>query len=312
MAEIVVTPRSKLLKPVTITETPDSRVEKVINDLAGTYKCSPHRLRLTKLDATTNKQVPLDITKSLIANGVEGEKITLYVKDLGPQISWRMVFFIEYLGPLIIHPLVWFGVEKLYPDTTRTVTQTLAFFMVNFHFFKREFETLAVHQFSNATMPVFNIFKNSAHYWILSGINLSLFIYGPPDYPTSGASKFFFHVANHPGYINALCVAIWFYAEISNFVTHLLLAQLRANDTKRYVIPYGYGFNWVSCPNYFFESLAWFAYALLINNWAGWLFFVIATGQMWVWAVKKHKRYLKTFGDEYKKLRRKIYVPGVI
>lgn len=31
---------------------------------------------------------------------------SIIVKDLGPQISWRTVFLIEYLGPLLIHQIV--------------------------------------------------------------------------------------------------------------------------------------------------------------------------------------------------------------
>jgi len=105
---------------------------------------------------------------------------------------------------------------------------------------------------------------------------------------------------------------LWAFAEFSNFKTHKILSNLRNKDTKKYVIPFGYGFNLVSCPNYFFESLAWLSYALLVGNWSAWIFLFVSTAQMWLWAVKKHKRYLKTFGDEYKKLKRKIFVPYVI
>ena len=40
-----------------------------------------------------------------------------------------------------------------------------------------------------------------------------------------------------------------------------------AGTTKR-AIPYGYGFNWVSCPNYFFEIGAWVSIFGLTGSWA--------------------------------------------
>lgn len=64
----------------------------------------PHRQRLT-LPAKAgagSKPIVLEDNKALSAYGLkEGDSIV--VKDLGPQISWRAVFCIEYLGPLLIH-----------------------------------------------------------------------------------------------------------------------------------------------------------------------------------------------------------------
>jgi very-long-chain enoyl-CoA reductase len=51
--------------------------------------------------------------------------------------------------------------------------------MIMAHFIKREIETLFVHRFSHSTMPFFNVFKNSFHYHLLSGINLAYWVYGP-------------------------------------------------------------------------------------------------------------------------------------
>ncbi|GEQ70254.1 hypothetical protein JCM33374_g3930 [Metschnikowia sp. JCM 33374] len=244
------------------------------------------------------------------AQSLSGE-VVVYAKDLGPQIAWKTVFLLEYLGPILIHGLVYavasyaFGVEQ-------SQTQKLALFLAVAHFVKREYETLYVHRFSNSTMPFFNLFKNSGHYWILSGINLSVFVYSYSRQHLAAAgplAKFVFHVNDLPPVVNYALVLLWAFAETSNFITHVKLSGIRANDSKAYAIPYGYGFDWVVCPNYFFESLSWLSFALLVGNWSAWLFLVISSSQMYVWALKKNKRYLTTFGDEYKKLRRAKYIP---
>lgn len=43
---------------------------------------------------------------SLASNNIVND-CAIYFKDLGVQISWRLVFVLEYLGPIIIVPLLW-------------------------------------------------------------------------------------------------------------------------------------------------------------------------------------------------------------
>jgi len=45
-----------------------------------------------------------DDLQSLKAFG--GPELRIVVKDLGMQLSWRLVYMIEYLGPLLIFPLL--------------------------------------------------------------------------------------------------------------------------------------------------------------------------------------------------------------
>lgn len=59
------------------------------------------------------------------------------------------------------------------------------------------------------------------------------------------------------------------WAELSNLLTHITLRNLRPAGTRRRAIPYGYGFDLVSCPNYFFETVAWTAVCFLTTSWSG-------------------------------------------
>ena len=130
------------------------------------------------------------------------------------------------------------------------------------HFVKREYETLFVHRFSAATMPARNLAKNSAHYWLLSGVNLAYWLYAPgarvsaPWWP--GALEPATHAA-----VRHAAVALFVFAQASNYATHVTLRNLRPDGSTKRQIPRGYGFGLVTCPNYMFEALAWHAHCAL-------------------------------------------------
>lgn len=287
----------------------------IVDKISAKSKLNENRIRLTRKTAT--RQEPLSSEKLLsdyfdaatLKSGVE-----LYVKDLGPQIGYKTVFVLEYLGPLLIQAVIhrYFVHVK---GVQQTQTQVLAYALTLLHFLKREFETLFVHRFSNASMPLFNLFKNSTHYWILSGFNLAFFVYSQDAATVASAGsikKFLFHVNSYPTYVNVALVAVWVFAQASNYFTHVKLSQLRSGDLKAYVIPKGYGFDLLVCPNYFFESLGWLTFSVLVGNWSAWLFFIVGTGQMYLWAVARKQKYLKTFGDDFKKLKRAVFIPYVL
>ncbi|KAI0258363.1 3-oxo-5-alpha-steroid 4-dehydrogenase-domain-containing protein [Gloeopeniophorella convolvens] len=239
-----------------------------------------------------------------VAGVLDGGEVA--VKDLGPQVSWRTVFMVEYAGPLVIHPLFYHLPKVFYRGPVQhSQLQKYVYAMVILHFVKREVESVFVHRFSHATMPLRNIFKNSAHYHILSGLFLAYPIYGP----TYSVNSPFIRgtMRSNPQFLWALA-GVWLYAELSNLKTHLITRSLRpAGSTKRSV-PHGYGFNLVSFPNYFFESLAWAAVAYMSGSWSAWFFWTVSTAQMLSWAAKKHRAYKKEFGKEFPR-GRKAMIP---
>jgi very-long-chain enoyl-CoA reductase len=279
-------------------------VREVKSILAGEYpKFSTDRQKMT---LKGDKKPLSDATRLAdigFANGGE-----LEVKDLGAQVSWQTVFLVEYAGPLVIHPLIYHFPKVFYgKDVHHSTLQTYVYYFVLAHFAKREFETLFIHRFSHDTMPLRNIFKNSAHYHILSGLFLALDMYRPAFAATSPYIRSTYR--DDPFFLQLLVGAFAFF-ELSNFWTHLTLRSLRPTGSRKRAIPRGYGFSLVSFPNYFFESMVWLTISLFTGSWAAYLFFTVSTGQMLLWAQKKHAAYKKEFGNEYPR-GRKAMIPFI-
>ena len=153
------------------------------------------------------------------------------------------------------------------------------------HYTKRELETLFVHKFSNDTMPLMNIFKNSFHYWILFGL-FTMYFYLHPSYtPPAWANDTVFTGA-------AVLFAIF---EFLNLMAHITLSNLRKPGTTQRGIPYGWGFGLVSCANYFWEACAWTVFTVQSQVLGAYVFLAFSAWQMAIWAVKKHKRYRSEF-----------------
>lgn len=71
---------------------------------------------------------------------------------------------------------------------------------------------------------------------------------------------------------------------------HLILAGLRPAGQKGYVIPRGFLFDYITCPNYTSEILGWLCFSVATSTLPAALFSVAGTAQMWQWAAGKHAR----------------------
>ncbi|CAG8904665.1 unnamed protein product [Penicillium egyptiacum] len=304
---LVVQPRGKPIRklPKEIEIPLNSSSEELHTALSAASGCSLHRMRITK--GSDHSVVPNSINTTIEDTGLRNSSV-IYVKDLGPQIAWRTVFIIEYLGPLLIpalflfplRPFLYFTFDKPLPSPSDL--QLLVCALLSVHFLKREFETIFVHRFSSATMPARNIVKNSAHYWVLAGFNIAYWVFRPDAAAASSTPN---QALVYAGLV------LFVFGELANLNAHYILRNLRRPGTTERGIPSGFGFSVVTCPNYFFEILAWLGIFLVSQlNWSV-LFFVLVGGlQMWSWGWKKEKRYRKEFGDKYKKKRAVIF-PGL-
>jgi len=297
----VVTPAGKSivkLESVPASATIRSIKERIHHDKKGPY---PAR-QMIRLEP---KGKPVKDEETLSSAGIKnGDK--LYLKDLGPQIGWSTVFLAEYAGPLVVYlwiytrPWLFYGVEassKPYATVVHVAAACYAF-----HYVKRLLETVFVHRFSHATMPLTNLFKNCSYYW--------------------GFTAYVAYHVNHPLYTAPCCtqvyvaLAVFILSELGNLSIHLLFRDLRPKGSSVRKIPmpnsnpFTLLFNYVSCPNYTYEFYAWAAFTVMTQCIPAGLFAFAGLAQMSIWALGKHRQYKKEFSSYPR--GRKAIIPFIL
>jgi len=125
------------------------------------------------------------------------------------------------------------------------------------HYAKRLLETLFVHRFSHATMPLRNLFKNCSYYWLFT--MYVAYHTNHPLYTAPSALQFNIGAATF-----VLC-------ELGNLSIHLALRNLRPpGSTVRKIPmptenPFTALFKLVSCPNYTYEIGSWIGFTVMTS-----------------------------------------------
>lgn len=246
-----------------------------------------------------------DLKDSTLVNTLQLTDAKVYVKDLGPQISWTVVFLAEYFGPLVTYSLFAIRPELIYgagASQPLTTSAAIAWACWSIHYSKRLLETVFVHRFSHGTMPIRNLFKNCGYYW--------------------GFAAYVAYHVNHPLYtppsviVGLAGLGLFALCEAGNLSCHVLLRNLRPPGTtvRRIPVPNGNPltvlFKYVSCPNYTYEFGAWLGFTLLTSCLPAGVFAAAGMFQMSLWALGKHKNYRAEFKD-YPRMRKAI-VPFVL
>lgn len=138
------------------------------------------------------------------------------------------------------------------------------------HYAKRLLETLFVHRFSHATMPLRNLFKNCSYYWLFA-----MYVAYPVNHPLYTA----------PSQLQFLSGLITFaLCELGNLSIHIALRNLRPAGSTVRKIPVSTGnpftvlFNLVSCPNYTYEIGSWIGFTIMTSCLPGInIFFISST-----------------------------------
>lgn len=250
----------------------------------------------------------------------------ILVQDLGAQIGWRTVFVIEYAGPILFH-LAFFYLRPVIPlpaflvgsvaasrQDPLTDIQKIVHTLFVLHFVKRELETIFLHRFSANTMPAFNIFRNSAFYWLLAGLFDSWSVYAPLS-PFRISSEFPRATPSRAGFgtsiLDYVGLAMFVFCELANFSVHYHLANLRKPGSTEKGIPNCIGSSLVTSPNYMFEVLAWVGVIILSRDLSVLIFISIGVIYMRSWSRDKERALRRLFPDRYKK-KKYTMLPGLI
>ncbi|KAJ7565536.1 hypothetical protein O6H91_02G064500 [Diphasiastrum complanatum] len=269
-------------------ELPD---EATVDDLKKaiyrhTGKYYPSRQRLTlPIPIGQERPTVLDSGKKLKDLFEKSSGGEVVFKDLGPQIAYSTLFFLEYIGPLVIFPIFYYlPVYSLFSLPQRKIrhpAQTYALWYWTLHYSKRIFETYFVHTFSHATSPISNAYRNCLYYWSFAA-GIAYFVNHPLYTPVS-------EIQMYIGFISGL---IW---QLSNLYCHIILKNLRSQSKGGYQIPRGFLFNYITCANYTTEVYQWLGFNIATQTVAGYTFVLFAAYIMTNWALPKHRRLKKLF-----------------
>ena len=262
-------------------------VSKVKERIAQSQKLPVIRQRLEIISSESKKMVlrnEMMISEylSFSQNGV----LEMVCKDLGSQIGYNLLFYLEYCFP----PLSVLGAYLAHRKHNNRYHSLLTFCIL-FHFGKRLLETKFVHIFSTASVPFKVLIRNCIHYWLIIGgiLPLEIFVFRKMGLPVKLNKK------------QISLLASFFIFEFLNFLCHLKLRKLRKTKNSEGIVcismerkvPSGFFFDYLIVPNYTFELLSWAAFSTFFKSYAATGFTLLSGAIMTQWGLQKKQRYLE-------------------
>jgi len=231
-------------------------------------------------------------------------------KKWGPPIPARWAhMFADGVGGFTCFTVTFFVFANVYPlIPTQNLNQNLAesysvpniicYVMWALHYIHRGFITPFFMRFSSKSVPLFVDFGTFLSNAVIS-YSIASFV-GSATYPEDYTKDARF-------ILGIICFVLGY---IINKWADIHLRNLRQpGQTSGYVIPTGFLFDYIVCPNYFGETLEWVGFLLLSWTWGSlvWLLFCLST--FIPRAIYNKKWYLEKF-PEYPK-DRKLMIPFI-
>ncbi|HXB45896.1 MAG TPA: hypothetical protein VNV85_17635 [Puia sp.] len=92
-------------------------------------------------------------------------------------------------------------------------------------------------------------------------------------------------------------VVLFFTGMFINWKADDMLIHLRKPDETHYLIPHGWLFDYISCPNLFGELIEWLGFAILCWNLPALCFFIWTAANLIPRALSHHAWYKNSFGN---------------
>ncbi|KAL0237668.1 hypothetical protein PCE1_001062 [Barthelona sp. PCE] len=272
--------------------------------LSSLFSLPQHRIRIKRgLLGLNDFQSLLPIVDEL-----DETDSALTARDLGPQVSPRVVYVIEYLGPIFVWLAV-FAHRYLFVEcskqshTCHTLTenhrQILASILWLLHYVRRAAESMFLHKFTHSTFPIKSLFKNCLYYW-----GFAFFI---------ARDVFKLKKGGIPS-VHDYHFVLTFFWVVCQFLNHYCHRVLRKHGDRvlklpfkdgkpRRILPKNWVFKLCITPNYFFEVLTWISFTGITRSIVCALFTILGFLQMFKWAMDKKKKLLAD-GSDYQKIKK--------
>lgn len=207
----------------------------------------------------------------------------IYLFNTGKQIDIITANIIEYLGPIITFLIY----TAIYGIKNYSSVKYFAFFMSNFHYLKRVFESIKIH-IHTKTMELRMLFVECIYYIIYYGILCEYYLF------TSEFKEW--DNKSHLGWF-----ILFLFCEINNFICHVYLRNIRISNPGEIKIPEGNLFKYVCCANYFWEIGSWICISFFTKLKCIMFFTFMGAFVMSAWAIEKKQMYVKKFNLKDKK-----------
>ena len=279
-----------------LTSSLEEQLPQILTDLhldSSKVKISNLKFFIIK----SNEKIEITETNKSLHESNFSKNDSLQIEEKNMELSAELCITIAYAGPILVFLIFY------YLNPNLSTKQFLIFFLANLHYAKRIYETNFVHIYGKGGFPFlsFEYFGLVVYYWGLFGVLVGYY----------SLSSEYSKTNNELNWTHYLAIFCHLFCELNNYKSHIILRDLKLNNSGNRGIPSGNMFDYVANSHYFWELFSWFFFSLFVRNNPSYLFVVFSFASMSFIAVEKHKNMKKYFGDKYPK-NLKAFIPFIL